>query len=75
VLRKMANNKKKEQSNINSHSENVNFEDFIMQGLRCGGVHIVASKSHGKSRLMFSMFSKLQEQENVRCIAFDCSET
>ena len=60
------------QSNIESHNE---FDDFIAQGLEAGGVHIVAGKSHGKSRLMFAIFAKLQQQENVRAIAFDGSET
>ncbi|MGD0644384.1 MAG: hypothetical protein ABSA75_05715 [Candidatus Bathyarchaeia archaeon] len=60
------------QFNIQNHSE---FDDFIAQGLRSGGVHIVASKSHGKSRLMFAIFAELQQQENVRAIAFDGSET
>ena len=60
------------QFNIESHSE---FDDFIAQGLKAGGVHIVAGKSHGKSRLMFAIFAKLQQQENVRAIAFDGSET
>ena len=48
----MTENREK-QSNIESHGE---FDDFIAQGLRSGGVHIVASKSHGKSRLMFAIF-------------------
>lgn len=60
------------QPNIQQHSE---FENFIAQGLRSGGCHCVASKSHGKSRLMFKMFESLQNQQDVRCIAFDGSET
>jgi hypothetical protein len=64
--------KNEKQSNIQDHSE---FNDFIAQGLRSGGVHIVASKSHGKSRLLFAIFAELQQQENVRAIAFDGSET
>lgn len=61
-----------EQSNINNHS---NFENFIFESLKCGGSHVVASKSHGKSRLLFSVFERLQKESNVRCIAFDGSET
>jgi hypothetical protein len=64
-----------EQSNIIEDSENVTFEDFLVQGLKSGGVHIVASKSHGKSRLMFQIFQTLQKQPDVRCIAYDGSET
>ena len=60
------------QFTIESHSQ---FYDFIAQGLRSGGVHIVAGKSHGKSRSMFAIFAQLQRQENVRAIAFDGSET
>jgi hypothetical protein len=63
------------QPNIEDHSENKDFEGFISQGLKSGGVHIVANKSHGKSRLMFLVFSRLQRQQDVRCIAFDGSET
>jgi hypothetical protein len=60
------------QSNISDHSE---FENFIMQGLKSGGVHIVANKSHGKSRLMFSMAQTLRDLDDCRVIAFDGSET
>jgi hypothetical protein len=59
------------QVNINQHST---FENFVSEGLRIGS-HIVASKSHGKTRLMFSIAEQLQNQENVRVIAFDGSET
>jgi hypothetical protein len=43
-------------------------------GLRIGS-HIVANKSHGKTRLMFSIVESLMKQENVRNIIFDGSET
>lgn len=65
---------KEKQSNISNHAK-CEFDDFILDGLKSGGCHIVASKSHGKSRLMFSIFQKLQKQDNVRAIAFDGSET
>ena len=61
-----------EQSNVSDHGK---FEKFVMQGLKSGGVHIVANKSHGKSRLMFSMAKTLMGLENCRVIVFDGSET
>lgn len=61
-------------SNINEHALTA-FESFIFEGLKSGGVHIVANKSHGKSRLMFSMAETLRNQPNVRTIIFDWSET
>jgi hypothetical protein len=60
------------QSNIEQHGK---FEEFISSGLKSGGAHIVASKSHGKSRLLFLVFETLQKRQDVRCIAFDGSET
>jgi hypothetical protein len=63
-----------EQSNINNHALTA-FESFIFEGLSAGGSHVVASKSHGKSRLMFSMAETLQIQPQVRVIIFDGSET
>lgn len=59
------------QSNIDSHGT---FETFISEGLRIGS-HIVANKSHGKTRLMFSIASQLMPLPNVRVIAFDGSDT
>jgi uncharacterized protein (DUF2141 family) len=56
---------------ISAHST---FENFVSEGLRIGS-HIVAAKSHGKTRLMFSIAEQLQKQENVRCQIFDGSET
>ncbi len=59
------------QSNIEDHGT---FETFVSEGLRIGS-HIVANKSHGKTRLMFSIASQLMPQPNVRVIGFDGSET
>ena len=44
-------NEDSNQSNIKDHGK---FDEFVFQGLKSGGVHIVANKSRGKSRLMFS---------------------
>lgn len=60
------------QSNINQHTE---FKNFVLQGLKSGGVHVVASKAHGKTRLMFSMVQELRRLPNCRTIVFDGSET
>jgi hypothetical protein len=61
----------KKQSSIEDHST---FETFVSEGLRIGS-HIVANKSHGKTRLLFSIASQLMPMPNVRVIAFDGSET
>jgi hypothetical protein len=66
----MSEKTQKDQSNINEHALTA-FESFIFEGLKSGGVHIVANKSHGKSRLMFSMAETLRNQPNVRTIIFD----
>jgi len=66
-------NKSKE-STIKDHSEKA-FNDFIAQSLVSGGSHIVANKSHGKTRLMFAICEKLQKNPNIRNIIFDGSET
>ena len=65
-------NQNTEQSNINQHGE---FKNFVLQGLKFGGVHIVANKSHGKTRLMFSMAQTLRSLPDCRTIIFDGSET
>lgn len=71
----MSNEKQKiEQSNINDHSEKQ-FSEIAQQGLKSGGIHTVANKSHGKSRLMFSMANHLRNLDTCRVIAFDGSET
>ena len=61
-----------EQSNITDHGE---FKNLVVQGLKSGGVHIVANKAHGKTRLMFSMAQTLRRLPDCRVIAFDGSET
>jgi hypothetical protein len=66
-------NKNKE-STIKDHAEKA-FNDFITQSLVSGGSHIVANKSHGKTRLMFAICEKLQKNPNIRNIVFDGSET
>jgi len=65
-------NEKSEQSNINQHGE---FKNLVLKGLHSGGVHVVASKSHGKSRLLFSMVQELRRLQDCRTIIFDGSET
>jgi hypothetical protein len=55
------------QSSIEDHDS---FNSFVSEGLRIGA-HVVASKSHGKTRMLFSVASELMKQENVRVIAFD----
>jgi len=65
---------KSEQVNINDHSESE-FQSILEHGLKHGGVHLVASKSHGKTRLLFSMAKTLMKREDCRVIAFDGSET
>ena len=67
-------NKKSKESTIKDHNEKA-FNDFIAQSLVSGGSHIVANKSHGKTRLMFSICEKLQRNPNIRNIVFDGSET
>lgn len=59
---------------MNDHSEKQ-FSEIVQQGLKSGGIHTVANKSHGKSRLMFSMAYHLRNLENCRFIGFDGSET
>ena len=63
--------KEKDECDINNHSQ---FDNFVSEGLRIGS-HIVANKSHGKTRLMFSIAEQLINQPNVRNIIFDGSET
>ena len=61
----------KEQLNIEDHA---NFNSFVSEGLRIGS-HIVANKSHGKTRLMFAVASELMTLPHVRVICFDGSES
>ncbi len=58
-----------------NQQEKTKFDDMLFQSLKSGGLHVIANKSHGKSRLLFSMASKLGEQGNVRVLIFDGSET
>jgi hypothetical protein len=62
------------QSNVNQHSEKQ-FQEVLDYGLKHGGVHTVASKGHGKSRLLFSMARNLRNLDNCRVLIFDGSET
>jgi hypothetical protein len=62
------------QSNINNHSEKQ-FQSIIQHGLVNGGIHTVASKGHGKSRLIFSMAKQLRNLADCRVLIFDGSET
>jgi hypothetical protein len=54
-------------SNIN----NIEFSEFLNTALKCGGSHLVASKSHGKTRFLFGMAQELMKKHRV--IAFDGS--
>jgi len=65
-------NQKTEQSNISHHTE---FKNLVLEGLHSGGIHLVASKNHGKTRLMFSMAQTLRELDNTRVFIFDGSES
>ena len=59
--------------NIMEHSENK-FSKLVEQGLKQGGIHVCASKNHGKTRLLFSMAKELQNGK-ARVLIFDGSET
>jgi hypothetical protein len=67
------NNKKNEQSNIKNHSENK-FQSLVKHGLVEGGIHVNASKNHGKTRLLFSMAQSLRNLDTCRVLIFDGSE-
>jgi hypothetical protein len=62
-----------EQPNIEQHSENK-FQKLVEYGLKNGGIHVCASKNHGKTRLLFSMAKELQNAK-ARVLIFDGSET
>jgi hypothetical protein len=51
----------KSSSTLKTIVENVTFEDFLVQGSTMGGFHTVASKSHGKSCLMFQSIEGRQK--------------
>ena len=56
--------------NINQHGENA-FSEVIEHGLRRGGVHLVSTKGHGKTRLLFGMARELRQKSRV--LIFDGS--
>jgi len=67
-------NKLTEENNIkNENLEKTEFQKMIEYSVKSGGVHVVASKGHGKSRLMFSMARELAKLG--RLYIFDGSET
>jgi hypothetical protein len=66
--------KETNQSNMNQHSEKQ-FSEIVKHGLVNGGIHTVASKGHGKSRLLFSMAKQLRNLADCRVLIFDGSET
>jgi hypothetical protein len=70
VKRKMKENK---QSNMSNHSEKQ-FQSIVKHGLVEGGIHVNASKNHGKTRLLFSMSQSLRNLDTCRVLIFDGSE-
>ena len=58
---------------ITDHNENK-FQKLVENGLKSGGIHVCASKNHGKTRLLFSMAKHLQNRK-ARILIFDGSET
>jgi hypothetical protein len=65
-----SNEKQSTQPNIGEHGS---FELMVNDSLRCGGLHLVASKGHGKTRFLFSIADYIRSLENSRIIAFDGS--
>jgi hypothetical protein len=63
----------REQINIKDHSENE-FQRVVQQGLIEGGIHVNASKNHGKTRLLFCMAQHLRNLADCRILIFDGSE-
>ncbi len=49
------------------------FNELVENGLRNGGIHVCASKNHGKTRLLFSIAKELSDK--ARVLIFDGSET
>lgn len=49
------------------------FSELVSNGLRNGGIHVCASKNHGKTRLLFSIAKELIDK--ARVLIFDGSET
>jgi hypothetical protein len=48
---------------------------MLNEGLRCGGLHLTASKGFGKSRLMFSMADYIRNLDETRVLIFDGSDS
>jgi hypothetical protein len=67
-------NKKTEQLNIKQHDK-TQFENMINEGLRCGGLHLVSDKGHGKTRLLFSIADYCRNLDNSRVLIFDGSDS
>ena len=55
---------------IKDHSEETEFLKVIHEGLVNGGIHVNASKGHGKTRLLFSMAQSLRNLEKQHNIDF-----
>src|SRR3989304_2267853 len=62
------------QSTIKDHSGKTDFLKVLHEGLSNGGIHVNASKGHGKTRLLFSMAQNLRNLDTCRTIIFDGSE-
>jgi len=61
-----------EHVNIKDHDKKQ-FESIVQQGLIEGGIHVNASKNHGKTRLLFCMAQHLRNLD-CRVLIFDGSE-
>jgi len=64
-------NRKNAVVNMNSSSE---IEKMVSFGLTHGGIHVVARKGHGKTRLLFWM-ARISRKLKAKTIIFDGSET
>lgn len=53
------------------HSE---IEKMVSYGLKHGGIHVVAQKGHGKTRLLFWM-ARISRRQKAKVIIFDGSES
>jgi hypothetical protein len=65
---------KAEQSAIIQHDKST-FELMVNEGLRCGGLHLVSDKGHGKTRLLFSIADYCRNLKNSRVFIFDGSDS
>jgi len=61
-----------EKTNINQHDKKQ-FSEVISKAIIEGGIHLNASKHHGKTRLLFSMAKHLRSLDNCRVLIFDGS--